>query len=113
MLDRSSKPLLPISNGVGASLPPMLSHNYRYCRSLPGILKIVEMMLNLVCIYLMQQYCSPTYMGSIWGFLGSADEELFVMVNFSGLMMNALFIASCTLSVPTAVALSKSILVCS
>lgn len=107
MLDKSNKPLLPLSNG---SYPPMLSLNYRYCLSLPGILKLIEMMLNVACINLMLQYCNPTYTAVTWGFLGNTDETLFILINFSALMMNALFFISCILSVATAVALSKSVL---
>ncbi|EEC06650.1 conserved hypothetical protein [Ixodes scapularis] len=68
-------------------------------------------MLNVACIHLMLQYCNPTYTAVTWGFLGNTDETLFILINFSALMMNALFFISCILSVATAVALSKSVLV--
>ncbi|KAH7981025.1 hypothetical protein HPB49_021015 [Dermacentor silvarum] len=66
--------------------------------------------LNVLCIQLMLEYCNPSYRGVSWGFLGTTDETLFILGNFSALMMNGLLFLCCVLSGATALALSKSLL---
>lgn len=109
-MDSSNKPLLPVTSNGNAALQSMLGLNYRYCFSLIGVLKLIEMGLNVMCIQMMLEYCNPTYSGASWGFLGTTDETLFILGNFSALMMNGLLFLCCVLSGATAVALSKSLL---
>ncbi|KAL3170011.1 hypothetical protein MRX96_015082 [Rhipicephalus microplus] len=109
-MDSSNKPLLPVSSSGNATLQSMLGLNYRYCFSLIGVLKLIEMVLNVLCIQMMLEYCNPSYRGVSWGFLGTTDETLFILGNFSALMMNGLLFLSCVLSGATALALSKSLL---
>ncbi|XP_077535248.1 uncharacterized protein LOC144147077 [Haemaphysalis longicornis] len=109
-MDSSNKPLLPVTSNGNAALQSMLGLNYRYCFSLIGVLKLIEMGLNVMCIQMMLEYCNPAYSGASWGFLGTTDETLFILGNFSALMMNGLLFLCCVLSGATAVALSKSLL---
>lgn len=109
-MESSNKPLLPGTSNGNTALQSVLGLNYRYCFSLIGVLKLVEMALNVLCIQLMLEYCRPSYNGPVWGFLGTTDETLFFVGNFSALMMNGLMFLCCVLSGATALALSKSLL---
>ncbi|XP_064467395.1 uncharacterized protein LOC135378325 isoform X1 [Ornithodoros turicata] len=106
MFQKTTRPLLP---SPSRNIMPMVSLNCRYCVTIPGFLKLIQMALSAACVQVMLMYCRPSYTYHSWGFLGRGEETVFVLVNFSALVMNAILFTACLLSVPTATAVSKTL----